>query len=518
MSFFERFIPNNVGRKKYDAEVRKQQVYEMIEKLLENERSDQKLYPEECKGWQPFLTSLRGRLEKYQDVYGAVDASAQFFITEDKMTAYACILPPLGGGKELKLEAFEKALEKSGVSVGINNELACKFVAKRNYLHIFPIAKGTPSTDGTDGRREDLFEPMPVFKTEGHDGVPIDFSVMRPVQLIRKGGTVSRIYPPTPGKEGVDVTGQKIPCYNGVPAEIRLGHNTQLSEDGLRVETIENGGVFEKDGVMYVQTAIVRTGGLKADDELVWLAYIDGDIPEGIKVESTSNVVVMGEIRGADIHTSGSVRAQGGIRKGSHIVAKHQVLAPVIEESYVRAGRDIYAEEIRDSEVSSNGSVFITGGKGLIQGGTVRARYRLECKQIGIEEGGRNEVILGYSDELGEEISELTDEMEDVQSTLDKLRKNILNLRMGGERLSPEKRELLDQLVEQKDLYAERAAEISAQLKEAKGRRREGLDSEARCEKMYPFTTISIGGHTGKFAYPETNCRIHLYAGQVMTK
>lgn len=498
---------------------RRRNTAKLAAQLEENEQADCARYPEDGERWKPFLPALREALEQYGELppEEPVDAGIRFFVTEDRMYAYACILPPLDGGAELRLDAFGRELQRSGITAGIDEEAALDALVKQRYLHLFPVARGTFPVDGADGRREDLFEPRPVYMIEGREGTPVDFRESRPVQLVRRGDTVSRVVPATPGKEGVDVTGCRLPCRSGIPADLRIGANLELSADGLRLEAAENGAVFAKDGVLFVQTAIVRIGALNADDSLVWMAYIDGDIPEGVKVESTSNVFVMGEIRGAEIRSNGSVRAQKGIRKGSRIEAKGQVLACVIEDSQVKAGKDIYAEEIRNSDVASEGCVFATGGNGLIQGGAIRARERVECVQIGSSAGGKNQVFLGNSPELTEKIGQQTKALDEVQATLEMLRKNILNLRKGGQTLSLEKRGVLSQLVEQKELYESRAAELEAQLRESQDQRRTDRDSQLVCQKMHPHTVVQIGERTGEFLYPETQCRIHLYAGQVVS-
>ncbi len=512
MNFFDQFKQSS------EKNHRKREISNMVNQLLENEQEDRLLFPEDGDIWQPFLDILIDAIEEYTELAGSVDATIKFYITKDRMAAYACMLPPVGGGEKLKPRVYGEKLRESGITSCLNDELALTYLAKNNYLHIFPIAKGVRKKDGEDGRVEELFEPRPVFRIEGQDGAPIDFSELKPVQLIRRGETVCRVHPPTDGTEGIDVTGNRTPCKKGKPIEVVPGHNMLLSDDGLRIEASENGAVFLKDGETYVQTAIVRRGGIKQYDELVWLTYVDGDISENAKIESTSSIFVMGEIRGAEIHSNGSVRAQGGIRAGAKIIAKRQIIAPVIEDSCVKAGTDVYAEQILRSDVSSKGNVFVTGGEGTIKQSTVRAIEHIECNEVGEENGQPNEIVLGFYQELKDEINQLTDEYNDVQGVLEKLRKNILNLRMGGDSLPMEKRGLLSKLIEQRELYETRASEINASLKEAKEKRRSGLESVLVCNRLNPTATVQIGEHKNTFFYPENNCRFHLYAGNVMPR
>jgi len=500
---------------------RKLQINGLIGQFNDNEKEDRERYPEDASRWQPFLKQLREVLEGYksQKTEEPVDASVRFYVTPDQMNAYGCILPPTDGGKELTPAAFGKAFQDSGINAGIDQELSASMLAQKLYLHIFPVARGSLPQDGTDGSYEYLFRPQPVYQVDVREGKTADFSQVRPVQLVRRGEPVCRITLPTPGVEGIDVTGKKLPCRTGVPASVFLGRNTALSEDGTCLEATENGAVYvDKDGDFFVQTACLRIGGISAADNLVWLTYVDGDITEGAKIESTSSILVMGEIRGAEIHSMGSVRAQKGILKGTKIEAKGQVLAPVIRDAEIKAGKDVYAEEIVDSDVSADGGVFVLGGEGVIKGGVIRTRNQVECICVGDRSGSRNRFCVGWMPELDEEIKRLSGELEETQKTLEKLRKNVVNLRIAGDALSLEKKELLGQLTEQKNLYETRAAELDERLKAAKEKLREARSGRVLCKEMNPVTVVQIGDRSGEFKYPDSNCNIRVYMGQVVSK
>ncbi len=499
---------------------RKLQVNGLIGQLNDNEKEDRERCPEDASRWAPFLRTLRAALEEYKlaKPEQPVDASVRCYVTDDRMHAYACILPPMEGGKELDVADFGQALERGGIVAGIDQEAFLSVLAKKEYLHLIPIARGTPPQDGTDGSFQYLFQPQPVFQIDVREGTTADFSVQRPVQLIRRGEPVCRITLPTPGQEGVDVTGKPLPCRAGVPVEVPVGHNTKISEDGTQLEATEDGAVYVKEGEFYVQTACLRPGGLYKDDNLVWLTYVDGSIGDGVKIESTSSILVMGEIRGAEIHSQGSVRAQQGILKGSKIEAKGQILAPVIRDAQIKAGKSIYAEQIIHSDVSTDGSVFVLGGAGEIRSGIVRARQRVECIRIGDKSRCHNRFVVGWSPEILEEIDRTSKELDESQKILEKLRKNVVNLRMAGEALSLEKKELLAQLTEQKELYEERTGELEEQLKAAKEKLRAARSGHVICKELNPITVVQIGDRTGEFNYPDTNCNIRFYAGQIISK
>jgi len=511
MSIFDRLTQSGQRRRQASA---------LAAQLMRNEQEDRERFPDDAQRWTPFLRTLQEALEEYgaSNPEQPVNASVRFYITEDRMNAYVCMLPPLDGGEELLPGEFGRQLQRSGICAGLEEDAVLAALAKRQYLHLIPVARGIPPQDGIDGVREDLFEPRPVYVIDLKEGKTADFAPLSPVQLIERGEPVCRITPPVPGRAGTDVTGRTLPFREGIPAEVFIGHNTALSEDGLRLEATENGAVFVRDGHFFVQTACVRRGTLQANDNLVWMAYIAGDVPEGIKIEATNNVFIMGEARGAEIRSNGSVRVQRGIRQGCKIEAQGQVLAPVIEDSQVFAGKAVFAEEIRDSEITCAGSVFVLGGGGLIQGGMVRAGTGVECLRVGDASGGQNRFYIGCAPELFQENDRLTGQLGETQATLDILRKSSLKLRKGGEALPLEKRKLLNQLNEQKKLYETRAAELDAQLQKVQEALRAARGGRLLCQEMNPVTVVQIGDRTGEFTHRETRCNVHIYAGKVVSK
>ncbi len=503
---------------------RSRHVDALIQRLHENVEEDGERFPADAGQWAAFVRFLEETLRGYANVPAEqgekpepVDAAVRFFATGDRMHAYACILPPLDGGEEIRPDVFGREMLKSGICAGIDQEAVMECMTKKEYLHIFPVARGTPVRHGEDGREEPLFKARPVFVIEARQGKTADFREARPVQLIRKGETVCNVVAATPGTDGVDVLGKVLPARPGKPLEINPRFNLALSEDGKRLVAMENGAVFQREGGLYVQTAVIRQGPLKPEDKLVWIAYIDGDVPEGVKLDCTNGILVMGEIRG-EITAKGSVRAQRGIRKGAKVEARGQVLAPVIENSTVSAGKEIIAEAIRYSKVASNASIYVLGGQGLIEGGSVEARGNVECLQVGGPSGARGRVVLGHAQDIGQELARVGAELGEAQETLEKLMKHIMKLRMAGSALTMDDRELLGQLMEQKALYEQKVSDLSTELQQVKDARVDLLDSELICPRMEPPLTVQIGDRTGEFRYPETNCRFHLYAGQVVSR
>ncbi len=526
MSIFERFVQKgaDIGQ----AGQRMLQLSAFTSQLQSGEQEDLARYPQDAGRMKPFYPKLKEALERYrgrsrtkeETGLAPVNAAVKFFLSDDRMSAYACLLPPMDGGKDMDEETFWAELRYEGISSGLLREEAREYIGKKAYLHLFPIARGTPPRDGADGGVTDLFQRVPPLSIETCQERTMDFSVQRPVIIIHKGDAICDIRFPVAGVNGEDVTGHPLSCREGAAPEVPQGKNTELSPDGSRLVAGIDGILYEAEGRFCVRMANVLAGPVtetKADFD--GDLFIDGDVLEGTSITADGGIFIQGEVHGASIRAAaGSIRVQAGIKGGASVEAAGQVQAPSIADSAVSAGGNVYAEVIVDSNVTSGGSVFVNGGRGLILGGEVKARNRIVCIQLGNVSGKPGKLVAGYLPEVFREMGELEEALASVQDTLEKLRKSIGNLRMGGETLSLEKRALLAQLTEQRGLYEKREATLTGQQKEAREKLRSALSGKVLCQELYPPVTVQIGDRTKEFTLQETNCNIHVYAGQVVAK
>lgn len=525
MSIFERFT----NKSQDPSKQRDHQVAKLAPQLMANVKEDLLRFPSHGPAIEAFAANLKAFLKnpkkgQSDDPSGVVAASAQFFITEDRMDAYACLLPPINGGGELSLEALGEDMRYEGITSGVLEELTQEFVTKKKYLHIFPVAKGTLPVDGADGIITDCFHRQGVMEVKAEPGQTVDFAKENLMQIVRKGEIICRVKPPTPGQNGVDVTGKSLPCHQGETCTIPAGENTRISQDGLLL-------LADLDGVVYVERdkfcvnkqriipgdAELKDGPIRVEGDI----YIEGDVLEGAVVEATGNVVIGGQIIDARVESKkGSVRAQKGIqgKKGTVVQAADQVQAMAIEGASVTAGGDVFAEVIANSRVTCGGTVNVLGGRGLILGGQVKARNLIQCKRIGNKSGQRTQVSVGGSPGLLNEMETAKTQMEEIKTTLEKLRKSVQGLRAAGELLSLEKRAVLTQLTEQRDLYEEKETALNGKMKQLKKALHEATSGKILCQELYPLTLIQIGVYEMECKTMENNCNIHVYAGKVVTK
>jgi len=488
-------------------------------------------HPDEAANIDAFLAALDGdgrrrypKARGAEEVPASPDALARFYLSGDRMTAYACVFPPLPGGADLTLERLHQDLRYEGIAYGLLEDGMRECVERKRYLEIFPIARGRLPRDGEDGGIDELFEKMEETRLEVSDGAAIDFSDGKLAPSVRAGDAVCRVRPSVPGEDGVDVTGQALPCREVKSVEVPAGENTRLEPDGQTLSAAADGVLYFKEGRFCVRPqklVAVDLDGPAGTCVIRGDLYIRGSVAGGAVVEASGDVIIAGEVRDAQvISTGGTIRVQQGVHgvEGKTLLkAARQLQAAVIESARAEAGGDVVSEVIMGSEVSSGGSVFVTGGRGLILGGSVQAAREVRCQQIGNITGKRNRIAVGYSPASAAERERIAKALAETSDTLDKLWKNIGDLRRIG-KLPQEKKELLGRLVEQRALYEEQKDKLKAEQKELRETMRAASTGQIVCRSLYPATEIQIGAYRMEAAAQESNCRIRVQGESIVLR
>ena len=126
MSIFDYFAP-----KATDEQERKPvspTPYRKLASALDQSGAEAKAqYPDDSKTVDAFVSVLKELCKaRCKKTPGAepqpIKAAAQFFLSEDRMSAYACLLPPENDGAGITLEEFLEDMHYEGISCGILQE------------------------------------------------------------------------------------------------------------------------------------------------------------------------------------------------------------------------------------------------------------------------------------------------------------------------------------------------------------------------------------------------------------
>lgn len=477
-------------------------------------------YPDDGQTVDDFVRALKEickiRCKKAADADPQpIKAAAQFFLSKDRMSAYACLLPPENDGAGITLEEFWKEMHYEGISCGIlqqdiQREAGC------GYLHIFPAARGTLPQAGESGKVTELFQRCEKVHLDAQADGLVDFSQDIQMQPIRKGAAICMIQPPVEGTNGLDVTGQVLPCPQSDSAYIPQGENTAVSEDGQALTASVDGILYIKDGLFCVQKQTLIDGDLGQLQE-PWKVsgdlYVQGDVDGGAVIVATGDIVINGKVGQARITSmDGTIRVQQGIYGadgGTFLSAARQVQSPVVEQAEVSAGVSVITEMIVNSTIHCDGTVYAMAGRGMITGSLIRAGDSILCLHIGNLTGGRNRFSVGYPPHSPESWNQLKTELAETKSIIKKLLSNIADLRRKGSRISEMEKSVLERLVEQRNLYVEKQSSLTAELSILDELLRKRSSGRIQCQKLHPVLEVQIGKLTQEITAEEENCNIH---------
>ena len=379
----------------------------MFSELEESGKEAKELYPDDSKTVEDFVWSLkevcRARYKKaLEGEMQPMKAEARFFLAADRMSAYACLLPPENGGNGISLEKFLGDLHYEGISYGIlQEEIRREF--EFGYLHIFPVARGKPPQAGEDGKVTELFQRRRNMRLEVQNGSEVDFGQDVQLQPIRKGTVICLIRLPKAGTDGMDVTGQELPSPQAVSAYVPQGKNTVIGRGGQALTASVDGILYIENNQFCVHEQKIIDGDLDQFQGALQISgnlYIGGNVDGGVEIEASGEIVINGKMGEARVtSTGGTIRVQKGIYGTSGktiLTATGQVQAPVVEWAEVDAGASVIAETISNSTIRCGGTVYVMSGRGMIVDSLIRARDSILCLRIGNLAGGRNRFSVGY--------------------------------------------------------------------------------------------------------------------------
>lgn len=524
MSIFDRFIssPADEQEKKSFSPTPYRRLFSELDTAGEDAREE---YPDDSKTIDDFVAAMKefckGRRKKAS---GPVSAEARFILSEDRMIAYACLLPPENNGDGITLEDFLEDMHYEGIQYGILQESIPQEFA-RGYFRIFPVARGTPPQAGEEGKVTELFQRHGILHLETQDEAQMDFKQNVQLQPIRKGTVICLIRPSRPGVDGMDVAGQTLPSPQIGALHVPQGTNTAVGRGGQAL-------VADVDGILYIDNdrfciheqkiidgdLMQFQGTLKISGNL----YVGGNVDGGVDVEASGDIVINGKIGQARVKSlGGTIRVQQGIHgtEGkTFLSAARQLQSPVVEWAEVTAGGSVIAEMIANSSICCGGTVFALTGRGMIAGSLVLAEDSILCLRVGNLAGDRSRFSVGYPPHTPDKWNRARAELAEVQSTIGKLWATISNLRKKGSRMSDAERSILDQLVVQRDLYDERREALTAELNELNEVMSRRSKGKIQCEKLYPVLDVQIGRLTEEITAPEENCNIHAVENRIFLK
>lgn len=448
-------------------------------------------------------------------------------VPPEKDKAVCRFYPPSTKGKMMSKQDILDELAMENVSFGIIEKNIDAYISARQFCVNVLMAKGKAPVEGHSAQVKFLFDTNAVSKPKINEDGSVDFHDLGNINHVSKDELLAEKIPMDIGKPGTDVFGNVIPQMKVKDCALKHGNHIRISEDGLQMFSEVSGHVSLVNDTVFVSDVYevpADVGPSTGDIEYDGNVTVKGNVITGFTVKATGNIVVNGAVEGATLIADGDIILRNGIQgmnKGL-LKAKGDVVTKFIESANVETESSIKTDAILHSNVTAKKNVIVSGKRGLITGGTVKAGDVIQAKTIGSTMGTTTNLEVGIDPALIEQCRIYEKQMEEFNAEEEKLNQMIALFRKklaAGEKLSPEKLKVLKEAAVKKEALTAKKNELEATLNAAKEEIEQHEEGKVKVENIaYPGTKMIIGNVTFYVRSATHYCQFIREGADVVTK
>ncbi len=367
-------------------------------------------------------------------------------VSGDKMLVFCRFYPPSGRGKLMTADDIVGELESKRVFIGVDYDEIQRFVNDRQYCTNYIVARGVPPVNGKDAKVEYFFNTNLNLRPKRNEDGTVNYHELNTISHVEAGQLLAKLHREVPGKPGKDVFGAPIQGRPAKPAKLEYGNNISISEDQTEIysdvtghASLVNRKVFVADVFEVPADVDNATGDVVYDGNVT----VKGNVKSGFSVRAKGDIVIDGVVEAAFLYAGGQVivkRGINGMGKGK-IEAKGNVITKFIENSTVIAGGFLETGSILHSRVSAATDIRVSGKRGFVNGGVIRAGSLVEAQTIGSAMGGAlTKIEVGVDPEVKERYNTLEESIAALQKEISQLRPALVNFQerlQRKEQISP---------------------------------------------------------------------------------
>ncbi|GAA0857479.1 FapA family protein [Aliiglaciecola litoralis] len=244
------------------------------------------------------------------------DAIVKFRVQDNDMVARLSITAAFGGHSPSAKELFNLAKDKE-IKRGLSSKRIHKMAnaakeAKPGDVIEDLVAKGLPPRNGRESKLQPLVPNAleRILKPQSSSSTRVDMRNLGDVICVKMDTEILRRKPPTNGRHGYTVTGQKLEAKPGAWIKFRPGDGVKISpsDENLFLAAITGMPKFQNDKMWVDDTFIckginVGTGNIKYDGAVL----VNGDVTEKMLIEATGDVTINGFVESATIIAGGDI-------------------------------------------------------------------------------------------------------------------------------------------------------------------------------------------------------------------
>lgn len=391
-------------------------------------------------------------------------------------------------------EKLKQLLQNKRIVYGINHAKLTE-IAERFSPEMFPvtIARGVDKEDGKDGEINYVYDRnTKVDRSENWD-----FRDVMRIPTVKAGEKIAEYIPPTKGKEGISVHGEKINPRPGKRPLLRPGKNVIFREEDSSFYAQEQGQITEKRNKIHVYTVyeVPESISMKIGNiDFAGSVIIRGDVPSGFTIKATGDIKIFGIVEAAKIIADGSIyisEGMAGLKEGI-LQAGEDVHIGYINQGNVRAGNSILVENsILHSECSAVNDIICK--RGNIIGGSLSAGNSIIGKDVGNRLNTLTHLSFGVEKNVYEEQQQIEKEIKANSENLEKMYVLQQRLQETKEQVKNQKITML-KLRHSIEKTKEKITHLKEELEEKQAEL--GNINEAQLivkGKIYPNVVISFG-------------------------
>lgn len=318
-------------------------------------------------------------------------------VSEDKLEAYIGLR---FNSKKTKpsLAVLETALNSEGITFGIIYKELSRLVESPSASEIL-VAQGKKAKKSTPSYikvKKRLFNSRPPIEAHGQ----IDFKMVTPFIMVKKGEPLAQNIPPTEGEEGRSVFDEPIAPEKKSIEQVQAGENV-IEKEGVfyalkagRFELENN--EFRINEVLEIAGDVdYSTGHISFPGDVI----IGGQIKDGFRVAAGGSIHCKETLDASEVFTKKNLIIEGGIigKNKGLIRAQGKVETKFIEHCKVESLSGLSVKSsIVDSDINTLGELVLLKNGKLI-GGTIYAEKGITAHKVGSPSNGHINLFLGIS-------------------------------------------------------------------------------------------------------------------------
>lgn len=357
----------------------------------------------------------------------------QVTISEDKMQAFIN-LPPKSDGQDYTMVEVMQMIRQSGVKQGIDNERVKMLVENKEYDQNIRIAKGKPVVDGKNGFYQYYFRRDMKRSPKVLENGTVDYKNMSLFETVKKDQLIAEYIPPKKGQFGYNVLGEFLHPKVGKELPPLFGEGFTISEDRRKYYSQMDGIVeLEREEKLSVRGLLVipkdvdiSTGNISFEGDV----NILGSVRAGFSVTAKGNISIDGRCENCVVHAGKDVLIRKGCQGNGvgRIEAGGKVIGNFFESVTVRAGGDMEASYLLNSDVQAGGSLKVQGRRGVIIGGKICAKMGIECHGVGTIAEIKTVLQVGIDGSDMSRYQDITKQIVKIQSEITTLEAGVLKV------------------------------------------------------------------------------------------